>query len=441
MHLSRSEKSKAEKKARKQRTGQVWIILNLCLIIMIAALLVYHFKFKEDPVQQTAYPPGMPEFGMEGERAGNPGSGQPADGEGTDSMPPKTTETTETGEPPDSDMTEPEGSAADDPADSALAKRVVMHFAGDTLFSGKVEDALKNHGYDYPYKHLGTAFHEDDLTVLNLETPVTTGGVGAANKKFVFKSSPDVLPALRDAGVEAVNLANNHILDQGQEGLLDTLKHLKDHDIRYVGVGRNEKEAFAAQYFELQGMTVALLGFSRVLPETTWYALENRPGVAGAYDHVLPKAVEAINAARSKADLVVVVAHWGEELHKTPNVHQINLSRAFIDGGADLIIGGHPHVLQGLEQYKGKWIAYSTGNFIFTKSSNEDTWKTAVFQASCSKQGECDLKLTPYRTEIGQVIPLEGKEAEALLKEVEKRSVGGVKIAFDGKVIAGKAVE
>lgn len=437
-HLSRSEKSKAEKKARKQRTGQVWLILNLCLIFMIAALLVYHFKFKEDPVSQTAYPPGMPDFGMEGEQAGSTGSGKQDEGAGTDSDPSKKAEP---GEPPDSAMTEPVGGAADEPADDETAARVVMHFAGDTLFSGKVEAELKKHGYDYPYKHLGTAFLEDDLTVLNLETPVTTGGVGAANKKFVFKSSPDVLPALRDAGVEAVNLANNHILDQGQEGLLDTLKHLKDHDIRYVGAGRNEEEAFAAQYFELQGMTVALLGFSRVLPETTWYALENRPGVAGAYDHVLPKAVEAIQEARNKADLVVVIAHWGEELHKTPNVHQINLSRAFIDGGADLIIGGHPHVLQGLEQYKGKWIAYSTGNFIFTKSSNADTWKTAVFRASCSKQGDCDLKLTPYRTEIGQVIPLEGKEAEALLKEVQERSVGGVKIALDGEVIAGKAAD
>ena len=437
-HLSRSEKSKAEKKARKQRTGQVWLILNLCLIFMIAALLVYHFKFKEDPVPQTAYPPGMPDFGMEGEQAGSTGSGQQDVGAGTDSDP---STTTEPGEPPDSAITGPDGSAADEPADDEMAARVVMHFAGDTLFSGKVEAELKKHGYDYPYKHLGTAFLEDDLTVLNLETPVTTGGVGAANKKFVFKSSPDVLPALRDAGVEAVNLANNHILDQGQEGLLDTLKHLKDHDIRYVGAGRNEEEAFAAEYFELQGMTVALLGFSRVLPETTWYALENRPGVAGAYDHVLPEAVEAIQEARNKADLVVVIAHWGEELHKTPNVHQINLSRAFIDGGADLIIGGHPHVLQGLEQYKGKWIAYSTGNFIFTKSSNADTWKTAVFRASCSKQGDCDLKLTPYRTEIGQVIPLEGKEAEALLKEVQERSVGGVKIARDGEVIAGKAAD
>lgn len=127
-----------------------------------------------------------------------------------------------------------------------------------------MEDALKRHGYDYPYKHLGTAFLEDDLTVLNLETG-HDGGVSAANKKFVFKTSPEVLPSLREAGIEAVNLANNHILDQGQEGLLDTLKHLKDHDIRYVGAGRNEEEAFAAQYFELQGMTVALLGFSRVL--------------------------------------------------------------------------------------------------------------------------------------------------------------------------------
>lgn len=438
MQLSRSEKSKAEKKARKQRTGQVWIILNLCLILMIAALLVYHFKFREDPVQQTAHLPGMPEFGVEGNDPDQPGSGQQSGGEGTDSAHPNTDEPDEQWDP---DTSEPADSGADEPAGTNDNQRVIMHFAGDTLFSGKVEDALKRHGYDYPYKHLGTAFLEDDLTVLNLETPVTTGGVGAANKKFVFKTSPEVLPSLREAGIEAVNLANNHILDQGQEGLLDTLKHLKDHDIRYVGAGRNEEEAFAAQYFELQGMTVALLGFSRVLPETSWYALENRPGVAGAYDHVLPKAVEAIQDARSKADLVVVIAHWGEELHKTPNSYQINLSRAFIDGGADLIIGGHPHVLQGLEQYKGKWIAYSTGNFIFTKSGNADTWGTAVFQASCSRQGDCDLKLTPYRTEIGQVIPLEGEEAQALLQEVQKRSIGGVKIAPDGEVITGKTVE
>ncbi|CAM3398521.1 MULTISPECIES: CapA family protein [Paenibacillus] len=429
MHLSRSEKSKAKKKARKQRSGQVWLILNLCLIMMIAALLIYYFKFKQhDPAGGTAYP-DQAGIGMEGGREADPGSGK---GAGSGSF--------DTGELEDPDLEIPVAEI-EEVRDSGEEERVVLHFAGDSLFSGKVENALKQHGYDYPYRHLGTAFLDDDLTVLNLETPVTTRGVAAANKQFVFKSSPDVLPALRAAGVEAVNLANNHILDQGQEGLLDTLKHLDDHEIRYVGAGRNEKEAFAAQYFELKGMTVALLGFSRVLPETTWYALENRPGVAGAYDHVLPKAVEAIAAARQKADLVIVIPHWGQELHKTPDANQINLSRAFIEAGADLIIGGHPHVLQGLEQYKGKWIAYSTGNFIFTKSSNADTWKTAVFQASCNKQGACDIKLTPYRTEIGQVIPLEGKEAEAVLKEVQSRSIGGVTVTSQGEVIPGTAKE
>ncbi|GAB6926430.1 hypothetical protein JCM10914A_04130 [Paenibacillus sp. JCM 10914] len=427
MNLSRSDKHKAEKLARKQRNGQVWIILNLSLILMIAALLIYYFKFTEDPAQ-TAYSPDIPESAVNGSGSGNEGSLSETEGQeerDTAELPPDTVTPV---------VAEPKGDTPGDPE-----QRVVMHFAGDTLFSGKVEDALKQHGYDYPYQHLGTAFLEDDLTVLNLETPITTRGVGAANKKFVFKSSPEVLPAMRAAGVEAVNLANNHILDQGQEGLLDTLQYLKDNDIRYVGAGVNEEEAFAAQYFELQGIRVALLGFSRVLPETTWYALENRPGVAGAYDHVLPKAVEAIQKARAKADLVVVIAHWGQELHKTPDQNQLNLSRAFIDGGADLIIGGHPHVLQGLEQYKGKWIAYSTGNFIFTKSANADTWRTAVFRASCTIQGDCDLSLTPYRTEIGQVIPLEGDEARALLQEVQNRSIGGVKVTPDGEVIAGSA--
>lgn len=432
MQLSRSEKSRAEKRARNQRTGRIWLILNVCLILLITALLVYHFKFKEGPFQQTASLPGMPDFGVQGNDAASWGAVHPTGSEGTQPDPTSLTEDD------DHEGKSKSGQENDKVADPDGSKRVVMNFAGDTLYSGKVGELLKKQGYDYPYEHLGSTFLEDDLTVINLETPVTTQGVGAANKKYIFKSSPDVLPAMREAGVEAVNLANNHILDQGQEGLLDTLKHLQDQDIRYVGAGRNEKEAYAAQYFELQGMTVALLGFSRVIPETSWYALENRPGVAGAYDHVLPKAIEAIREARSKADLVIVMAHWGEELHKTPNDHQIHLSRAFIDGGADLIIGGHPHVLQGLEQYKGKWIAYSTGNFIFTKSLHADTWQTAVFRASCSKQGECDLHLTPYRTEIGQVVPLIGEEAAAVLKEVQERSFGGVKITQTGEVRSAK---
>ncbi|MEK3734275.1 MULTISPECIES: CapA family protein [Paenibacillus] len=431
MQLSRTEKSKAEKKAHRERGGRVWMFLNLLLIILIAALLVYYFVLQEPQAEEgPAYPAtGMTEDGADDHGASSHEAS--SDEEPPPELPPEGE-----GNPPLTDEPDASSEGNENIEEPDSPRSVVMSFAGDTLFSGKVEGMLQEHGYDYPYRYLGTTFLDDDLTVLNLETPVTVRGV-PANKRYVFKSSPEALGPMREAGVDAVNLANNHILDQGVDGLLDTLQHLQEYGIDYVGAGKNAQEAYSARYFELNGMTVALLGFSRVLPETSWYALDDRPGVAGAYDHVLPQVVEAIGEARERADLVVVMAHWGEELKFRPNDNQLMLARAFIDAGADLCIGGHPHVLQGLERYNGKWIAYSTGNFIFTKSTNPDTWKTAVFQATCTDKGDCDMKLIPYRTEVGQVIPLEGDEALALLQEVQERSIGGIQIKPSGEAVPG----
>nr|WP_316244869.1 CapA family protein [Paenibacillus antibioticophila] len=312
-------------------------------------------------------------------------------------------------------------------------ERVVISFGGDTLFSGKVENKLKQAGYDYPYKHVKDLFLQDDLTVLNLETPVTEGGTPEEEKTFVFKSSPKALPEMVRAGVEAVNLANNHILDQGVEGLLDTLEHLSEAGVLHVGAGKNSKEAFAPVYVERNGIRIALCGFSRVIPRKEWAAGKG-PGVAATYDST--QAVKTIEEARDQADLVLVVVHWGKERTVELEKHQTELAHAYIDAGADLVIGGHPHVLQGLESYKGKWIAYSTGNFIFTKSKDPNTWETAVFQASCSKAGDCELKLVPYRTEVGQPVPMNEAERTQLWSELEAISPG-VRIKESGEVHTG----
>ena len=244
------------------------------------------------------------------------------------------------------------------PSTSDSSKNVTIHFVGDIQFSGKVAELLGKNGYDYPFAKLGSMFQSDDLTIGNLETPVTHGGTGAEDKTYVYKSSPKSLQAMA-AAVDAVNLANNHILDQGVEGLVDTLTYLNDYGIAHAGAGMNGTEAYEPAYFERKGMKIALLGFSRVVPVASWKADGNRAGVAEAYDST--RAVAAIQSARKKADLVIVVAHWGEERVSTPNADQTRLAHEFVDAGADLIIGGHPHVLQGLEYYKGKWIAYSTG--------------------------------------------------------------------------------
>lgn len=317
--------------------------------------------------------------------------------------------------------------------EDASGETVKLNFAGDVIFAGRVGELLQKKGYDYSYAALDGLFKKDDLTVVNLETPITTGGVGAADKQYVFKGAPEALDALKNAGVDAVNLANNHTLDQGEEGLMDTLDHLSKRNIPYVGAGSDRKEAYSALYFERKGIKIALLGYTRVLPKMEWMAGAKKPGLASVYDSA--EALKAIAAAKKQADLVVIVVHWGKERMEQYDAAQQALGRSFIDAGADLVMGGHPHVLQGIEPYKGKWIAYSTGNFIFTRSTNPATWETAVFQAECSAKGQCSLQLSPMNAELGQPVPMNEADGQLLLHKVESLSAGLVKINNDGTVV------
>jgi poly-gamma-glutamate synthesis protein (capsule biosynthesis protein) len=492
MYPPRSQKNEGRKKARKRKIGKAWMITNLVLLLMIVGLSGYYYIFERgnsgslaengglsqpeskietdstgreqtsDPARTNvaAEPNEQPgDKPKEDEQAANAGTKQQSDSASdTDSGSAAVSDTDASrgtssgsssgkdGQTPDSspekdisDSGQPAGESGSESGKNAApggtgSSTVTLHFVGDVQFSGKVEQRLEQNGFDFPYQYLGNLFRKDDLTIANLETPVTTGGIGALNKTFVYKSSPKALIALAAAGVDAVNLANNHILDQGTGGLLDTLKHLQENGIAFAGAGRNAKEAYAPHYFERKGIRIALLGATRVVPEVSWNAGANQPGVAGAYDSTA--IVKSIREARKQADLVIVITHWGKEHATLLEPHQTNLSHAFIDAGADLVIGGHPHVLQGMEQYKGKWIAYSTGNFIFSKSTVPATWDTAIFQATCTRDGACGMKLIPYRAELGQPIPLKDAEAHNILQRVAAMSPGNISVGADGTVTA-----
>ncbi|MED1916038.1 CapA family protein [Bacillus thuringiensis] len=316
---------------------------------------------------------------------------------------------------------------------------VQLTFVGDIMMSGNVEKTLLANSYDYPYKHVSSLFLQDDITIANLETPITETGVAAQNKAYVYKSSPLAVPAMKNAGIDVVNLANNHSMDQGVPGLLDTFDALDENRIEYVGAGKDASRAYSPVFIEKNGIKIAILGFSRVIPETSWYAGHSQPGMAASYDPSL--AVKAIQEAKNQADLVVVIAHWGKERADYPVDHQKELSRAYIDAGADLIVGGHPHVLQGFERYNDKWIAYSLGNFIFTRSNEPKTWETMVLQANCTKSGDCELTMLPFHAELGQAVPMNASNGAALLKRIESISES-VDIQSDGRIQPrAKAVE
>ncbi|MEE4562266.1 CapA family protein [Paenibacillus polymyxa] len=453
MYPPRSQRNEGRKKARKPKIGKAWIITNLVLLLMIVGLFGYYYIFERDSSDSLA------ENAQYSQTEKNIQTGSANDDEyPTPSGSEEVNETKESKVPdtssspvttPDTNASEGNSSGAksssekdrqaqenspkkDANNDDANSPAVTLHFIGDVQFSGKVEQRLEQNGFDFPYQYLGSLFHKDDLTIANLETPVTTNGVGALNKTYVYKSSPKALTAMAAAGIDAVNLANNHILDQGASGLLDTLNYLDEKGIAHAGAGRNAKEAYAPHYFERNGIKIALLGATRVMPEANWNAGAQQPGVAGAYDSTA--IVKSIREARNQADLVIVVAHWGKERATALEPHQTELSHAFIDAGADLVVGGHPHVLQGMEQYKGKWIAYSTGNFIFSKSTVPATWDTAIFQATCTRNGDCKMKLTPYRADLGQPIPLKDAEASKILQKVAALSPSNVSIGVDGTV-------
>ncbi|MBU9708233.1 CapA family protein [Paenibacillus sp. AK121] len=472
MYPPRSQRNEGRKRARKPKIGKAWIITNLVLLFMIVGLFGYYYIFEHDSsgslAENAKYSQTEKNIqtGSANDENSTPSGSEDVNETKDSTVPdtssrPVTTPDTNASEGSSSgakSSSEKDGQAQEDSPnkdvnndDAPTEKRgtkdviksntddgnspaVILHFIGDVQFSGKVEQRLEQNGFDFPYQYLGSLFHKDDLTIANLETPVTTNGVGALNKTYVYKSSPKALTAMAAAGVDAVNLANNHILDQGTSGLLDTLKYLDEKGIAHAGAGRNAKEAYAPHYFERNGIKIALLGATRVMPEANWNASAKQPGVAGAYDSTA--IVKSIREARNQADLVIVVAHWGKERATTLEPHQTELSHAFIDAGADLVIGGHPHVLQGMEQYKGKWIAYSTGNFIFSKSTVPATWDTAIFQATCTRNGDCKMKLTPYRAELGQPIPLKDVEASKILQKVAALSPSNVSIGVDGTVSA-----
>ncbi|MBW7460592.1 CapA family protein, partial [Paenibacillus sepulcri] len=178
----------------------------------------------------------------------------------------------------------------------------------------------------------------------------------------------------------------------------------------------NETEAYAPVYLEAGGISVAYIGLTRVVPEASWKATSDHAGLAETYDST--RGVKAIQEAKKHADLVVVMVHWGIERSDNPNADQKLLAHTYIDAGADLVIGSHPHVLQGFETYKGKWISYSLGNYIFNMTATDKTKDTGVLNAFCTGSGDCTLKFNPMRGVASQPTPLEGEEAQALLKRL-----------------------
>jgi poly-gamma-glutamate capsule biosynthesis protein CapA/YwtB (metallophosphatase superfamily) len=197
---------------------------------------------------------------------------------------------------------------------------------------------------------------------------------------------------MRQVGVEVGSLANNHAYDRGPDGLLDSVKNLRDAGIAPIGAGKDEDAALQPAMFDLKGWHVAVLGFDEVLDPLDEVAGLDKPGTAAGHDFGL--MLDAVKKASEDSDLVVVMIHWGVELDTRPRAYQVSEGHRLIDAGADMIFGSHSHRLQPFEIYRGKPIFYSLGNFVWPDFSSEGS-STGVAQVRVRPRGELRAKLLP----------------------------------------------
>lgn len=270
-----------------------------------------------------------------------------------------------------------------------------VSLVGDMSFDGHIRNNISEHGYDYPWEYVSEYFKDDHISIGNLETSITREGSPWPNKQFNFRSDPENVGAMKRAGMDVVSLANNHTLDYGYDGLKDTIDYLNAGDIKLVGAGEDTKEASKALIIEKEETKIGVLGYSRVAPDVGWWPTDDKAGVASAYDKHLDQVLENIEETKKEVDLLIIMVHWGKELHEMPREDEVRAAKKMIDMGADVIAGHHPHVLQGIEIYKGKPIFYSLGNFIFGSRSNL-SGNTMIAQVNFNHKDIESIDIIPF---------------------------------------------
>lgn len=234
--------------------------------------------------------------------------------------------------------------------DADIENGTSLLFVGDIMLGRNVEKDS--------FRYVKNLIDSSDISSGNLEYAITENNFGA-DKKIKLKSSCDNSEQLEI--FDTMSLANNHIMDYGENGLNDTINCLDKLLIGHTGAGSNISEASELEIINVNNLSIGFLAYTSISPEFA-YATKNRPGVAGLGEKNI---FDNIKDSRSKVDFLVVITHWGIEYSLEQNEYQTKTGHKLIDAGADLVIGSHPHVMEPYEIYKGKYIFYSLGNFVF----------------------------------------------------------------------------
>lgn len=303
------------------------------------------------------------------------------------------------------------------PTELPAPKYISITTVGDCTLGGNTNDggsgekrfqaAFEENGADYFLQNFRALFESDDLTIANLEGPLTTATAKRSGRTFNFRGEAAYAEILSGSGVDVCTIANNHAFDFKQQGLEDTAAALEAEGLGVCGFGYED-------FRSVNGVTIGNLGF------TEW-------------DYEESEIEQAVRAAREKCDLLIVSIHWGEELEEKHDRTTEKLGKLIVDAGADLVIGNHSHIRGEIMRYKGKYIIYSLGNFCFGGNSKPTDMRCIVFRqrfeiAADGSVRDAGIDLIPARVSSNkkrndfQPVMLEGEEAEKLLKEVNRLS-------------------
>ena len=301
---------------------------------------------------------------------------------------------------------------------------VLLAFAGDVMFSDPFLASYDKSGISaIADSEMLERMQNADLFVINEEFPFSLRGEAMEDKQFTFRADPKYVEIFQKMGVDIATVANNHALDFGRDAFLDTLDTLKSAGITCIGGGYHLSEASAPAVQTIKGQTFAIFGATRVSPSATWYASDSQAGLFQTYDATLLN--QKIAEAHTEYDHVIVFVHWGIEKNETPEDYQRSLAKGYIDAGADLVVGCHPHVLQGFEYYNGVPIVYSLGNYLFGNRDGD----TVLLEASYDSEGAPSIQLVPCKR-VGSVLS-RIQHPEALFQHLTELSFG-VTVAEDG---------
>ncbi|MCX6363888.1 MAG: CapA family protein [Actinobacteria bacterium] len=305
----------------------------------------------------------------------------------------------------------------DAPAETPPA-RVVS--GGDIMTDRVVKSYINGYGADAVLRDLAPSFKKGDAAWANVESPLSNLGSPTPGKDYTFEGPTSMAPALAAAGLNVVTMGNNHSVDYGQAALADTIKRLQKAGVQVVGAGLSDEDAWTAAIVKTSGgATIGFLAWSDVL----WpgYRATTGPGVAEGITDVA-RMRSSIRALAKEVDYVVVGFHWGLEYQHYPWGAQTEEAHAAIDAGADLVIGHHPHVLQGFEAYHGRLIAYSLGDLVFDHYSIA-TGQTVLVDAVLTPRGVTATLLPVYVSSSGIPSIQHGAAGKTILALVKQYSV------------------